>query len=82
MQTHTADHYQTTNQAIEDTIRRSISHTEVVRLECLEEATFDAVEHSLLDRCEGSAETEDYLDFWGVNGEGEEWRVFLKKREA
>lgn len=60
----------TTQQAIEQSIRTNL----IVRLPFSTDAETD-----LLCASEDSAETETEVEFWGVDCEGDDWRVHLVK---
>lgn len=87
MTTYTADHYSATTQAIRDVIARSISHDEIVHLECLSPATAEAIVDELeresegsIGECESSREGWTTREYWGADYDRNEWRVHVEMR--
>lgn len=68
------DYYATT-QAVSDAIERSKSHNEIVLLQPWNKAVYD----ELLAESEGYAEGNEVHEFWGVDLNGDDWRVHLAK---
>ena len=56
-----------------DAIRRSVTHDEVVRLTSASQDDED----TLLAECDDTLETSDSTDYWGVDDEGNLWRVCI-----
>jgi hypothetical protein len=64
-------------------IDRSISHNEIAHLDVSSVGLLaDAYEEQLARECEGSADRRDegVVEYWGVDLDGEEWRVHLEVR--
>jgi hypothetical protein len=66
--------YSTTTQAVSDAIARSVSRNEIVYLD-----HSDAAEEYLSAECEDRAEGAELVEFWGIDCDGNEWRVHLDR---
>lgn len=61
-------------QIVSDAIRKSIEEQRIVHLEHC-----DDLESALREECEGEADTEDVVEFWGITSDGESWRIHLDR---
>ncbi len=85
----TADHYASTDQAIADAIRESVSQDETVIIEVLNMPA-EGIESTLIDASEGSVVITEgdnrlgrvhrIVECWGEDADGEDWRVHLHIR--
>src|SRR5690606_22663751 len=61
-----------TSQIVAAAIARSIAHNEIVHLDDV-----GNIRELLFDECEDYVEGDDEVEYWGVNLDGETWRVHV-----